>query len=57
MKDGHAKVQYVTVERQDGTETVIASGLKGGESVVIDGQFLLSDGVSVTTRRGKPAGS
>jgi multidrug efflux system membrane fusion protein len=57
VKDGHAKVQHVTVERQDGTETVIASGLNGGESVVIDGQLLLSDGVSVTTRGGKSAGS
>jgi len=57
VKDGHAKVQHVTVERQNGTETVIASGLKGGESVITDGQLLLTDGVRVTTRRGKAAGS
>ena len=37
VKDGVAKVQPVKVERQVGTESVIASGLNGGETVVTDG--------------------
>lgn len=55
VKDGVAKVQRVTVERQVGRETVIASGLNGGETVVIDGQLLLSDGKRVSVRPSKTA--
>src|SRR5512143_598060 len=57
VKDGVAKVQRVTIERQIGQETVIASGLNGGETVVIDGQLLLSDGTRVNPRPPKVAGS
>jgi membrane fusion protein, multidrug efflux system len=58
VKDGIAKVQHVKVERQMGLETVIASGLEGGETVVTEGQLLLSDGTRVNARAGKPtAGS
>ena len=58
LERGRAEVREAFDEhRASGTETVIASGLNGGESVVIDGQLLLSDGVSVTTRGGKSAGS
>jgi multidrug efflux system membrane fusion protein len=59
VKDGVAKVQPVTVERQAGAESVISSGLSGGETVVTDGQLLLSDGTRVNPRgQGKPqAGS
>ncbi|HTM74944.1 MAG TPA: efflux RND transporter periplasmic adaptor subunit, partial [Pseudolabrys sp.] len=57
VKDGIAKVQNVQVERQVGRETVIASGLSGGETVVIDGQLLLSDGTRVNPRPPKVAGS
>jgi RND family efflux transporter MFP subunit len=64
VKDGVAKVQPVKVERQAAGETVIASGLNGGETVVTDGQLLLSDGTRVESRRpkvpdsgDKPAGS
>jgi membrane fusion protein, multidrug efflux system len=58
VKDGIAKVQRVKVERQMGLETVIASGLEGGETVVTEGQLLLSDGTRVNPRAGKPtAGS
>jgi len=57
VKDGVAKVQHVTVERQVGTETVITSGLNGGETVVTDGQLLLSEGARVNPRPPKVAGS
>lgn len=50
VKDGVAKVQNVTVARQAGPEAVIASGLEGGETVVTDGQLLLSDGTRVNPR-------
>jgi membrane fusion protein, multidrug efflux system len=62
VKNGAAHVQHVTPERQVGAETVIASGLAGGETVVTDGQLLLSEGTKVNPRGtppggGKPAGS
>lgn len=57
IKDGVAKVQHVTVERQVGSESVITSGLNGGETVVTDGQLLLSNGTRVETRPPKVAGS
>jgi multidrug efflux system membrane fusion protein len=53
---GAAKVQPVTVERQFGELSVIAAGLKGGETVVTDGQLLLSNGTRVAPRGAKPAG-
>jgi RND family efflux transporter MFP subunit len=55
VKDGVAKVQQVTVERQVGAESVIAKGLSGGETVVTDGQLLLSDGTRVNPRPVKSA--
>lgn len=57
VKDGVAKVQNVQVERQVGRDTIIASGLSGGETVVTDGQLLLSDGTRVNPRPPKVAGS
>jgi RND family efflux transporter MFP subunit len=51
-----AKVEHVTTERQVNNETVIASGLKGGETVVVDGQLLLSNGTRVSPRQPKEAG-
>lgn len=56
VKDGAAKAQPVTVERTAGLEAVIAKGLEGGETVVTDGQMLLSDGTKVAPR-GPKAGS
>jgi len=57
VKDGVAKVQQVKVERQFGKEAAISSGLSGGETVVIDGQLLLSEGTRVNPRgAGAPAG-
>ena len=57
IKDGLAQVQTVKVERQIGTESVIASGLNGGETVVTEGQLLLSSGTRVNVRTPKVAGS
>ena len=57
IKDGVAQVQTVKVERQIGAESVIASGLNGGETVVTEGQLLLSSGTRVNVRTPKVAGS
>jgi multidrug efflux system membrane fusion protein len=57
INDAVAKVQPVTVERTVGDLSVIGSGLKGGETVVTDGQLLLSNGTRVNPRNAKAAGS
>jgi hypothetical protein len=57
INDAVAKVQPVTVERTVGELSVIGSGLKGGETVVTDGQLLLSNGTRVNPRNAKAAGS
>jgi RND family efflux transporter MFP subunit len=57
IENGTAKVRKVKVERQVGDETVIGEGLQGGETVVTDGQLLLSDGTRVDPRAPKTAGS
>src|SRR6266550_4273089 len=44
VKDGAAKVQPVKVDRTAQGMSVISEGLSGGESIVVDGQLLLSDG-------------
>lgn len=49
-----AKVQQVKVERTVGTNSVIGSGLGGGETVVTDGQLLLSNGTVVSQRNNAP---
>lgn len=56
VKDGAAKPQPVTVARTAGSDSVIEKGLEGGETVVTDGQMLLSDGTKVAPRVAK-AGS
>lgn len=53
VKDGIAKVQPVKVDRTFQGYSVIAEGLSGGESVVTDGQLLLSDGTRVEPRTRK----
>ena len=50
VKDGVAKVQPVKVDRTFQGMSVIAEGLSGDESVVVDGQLLLSDGSRVEPR-------
>ncbi len=54
VESATAKVRPVTVGRVIGSMSVIASGLNGGETVVTDGQLLLSDGSKVSTRDAKP---
>jgi RND family efflux transporter MFP subunit len=53
VKDGVAKVQPVKVDRTFQGISVIAEGLSGDESVVVDGQLLLSDGSRVEPRARK----
>src|SRR5262245_12340558 len=48
--DGAAKVQPVTVARAVAGESVIASGLTGGETIVTNGQLQLSNGTRVAIR-------
>lgn len=50
IDNGIAKLRHITTERQVGQETVVASGLKDGETVVVDGQMLLRDGARVEVR-------
>lgn len=57
INDNVAKVQPVKVERSVGNQSVIASGLNGGETVVTDGQLLLSNGTRVDPRAAQAAGS
>jgi len=54
VRDGVAIVVPVRVARVFGAESVLASGLEGGETVVINGQLLLSDGTKVAVRERKP---
>jgi membrane fusion protein, multidrug efflux system len=51
VDNGRAKVQPVTVERTVENQSVISKGLNGGETVVTDGQLLLSNGTRVNPRR------
>lgn len=53
VNDNVAKVQPVKVSRTIGTELIIESGLNGGETVVTDGQLLLSNGTQVNPRGAK----
>src|SRR3954463_4813819 len=53
VKDGAAKVQPVKVDRTAQGMSVILEGLAGDESVVVDGQLLLSDGTRVEARAKK----
>jgi RND family efflux transporter MFP subunit len=55
--DGKAHVQPVKVNRTFEGTAVIESGLNGTESVVTDGQLLLTEGVAVEPRPRKAAGA
>ena len=50
MKDGKAHVQPVEVSRTFKGTSAIASGLSGGEDIIVDGQLLLSEGTLVAPR-------
>jgi RND family efflux transporter MFP subunit len=54
VRNGVARVQPVHVARALDSETVIESGLDGGESVVTEGQLLLTDGTKVSVRGAAP---
>jgi membrane fusion protein, multidrug efflux system len=56
VENNVAKVRHIESARTVGSDTVVASGLKGGETVVVEGQLLLSDGTRVSPRAPKPAG-
>jgi multidrug efflux system membrane fusion protein len=52
IKDGKsAEVRPVTVKRTQGGESVIGSGLKAGDSVVVDGQLRLVNGAPVSVKQ------
>jgi RND family efflux transporter MFP subunit len=51
VQDNVAKVQKITVGRVVGTDSIIDSGLAGGETVVTNGHLLLTDGARVTVRK------
>ena len=50
VKNGTATVQPVKVARQFEGESVLESGLEGGETVVVEGQLRLTNGARVTPR-------
>lgn len=59
--EGVARARNVTVDRTVDGVTVLTAGLKGGETIVVDGQQLLADGSRVNLRApaapgGQPAG-
>jgi RND family efflux transporter MFP subunit len=56
VKDGVAAVQPVQVARTLNSDSILASGLAGGETVVTEGQLLLRNGSKVSARQVK-AGS
>jgi multidrug efflux system membrane fusion protein len=51
--EGIANVQPVTVARVFGSESVIGTGLAGGETVVTNGQLQLTNGTKVSARGAK----
>lgn len=53
VADGKAKVQPVTVVRTSAGTSIVSAGLNGGESVVTEGQLLLSEGTLVQPREPK----
>jgi len=53
VKDGAVSVQPVKVARTLEDETILESGLNGGEMVVTEGQLLLRNGTKVSTRQVK----
>jgi RND family efflux transporter MFP subunit len=53
VRDGKAHVQPVDVSRTFQGVSVVASGLSGGEDVIVDGQLLLSEGTPVAPHGSK----
>ena len=50
VNNGVATVQPVKVSRTQHNETILESGLSGGETVVTDGQLRLTNGARVAPR-------
>jgi multidrug efflux system membrane fusion protein len=51
VKDGNvAELRSITVNRTQGGETVVGSGLKAGDKVVVEGHLRLVDGAAVTQK-------
>ncbi|MEO7505858.1 MAG: efflux RND transporter periplasmic adaptor subunit, partial [Pyrinomonadaceae bacterium] len=48
VKDGRARLQYVTVDRQIGRDVVVSKGLSGDEQLVIEVPPTLTNGSQVT---------
>ena len=46
--DNTVELRHVSIDRQQGDETVITDGLKGGEEIVTEGQLRLTPGAHVT---------
>jgi len=57
VENGVAKLRPVTIDRTVDMQSVITNGLTGGETVVLDGQLTLVDGVRVAPRSGAKAGT
>jgi membrane fusion protein, multidrug efflux system len=55
VKDGIATVKPVKVARALATETILESGLEGGETIVTDGQLRLTNGTRVAPRPAGPS--
>jgi len=53
VRDGKAHVQPVNVSRTFQGMSAVATGLSGGEDVIVDGQLLLSEGTPVAPRAPK----
>ena len=53
VRDGKAQIQPVEVDRTFQGQSVITTGLSGGEDVVVDGQLLLTQGTQVEARNRK----
>lgn len=50
VKDDIATIKPVTIGRRNNTLAEVLDGIEAGDSVVVDGQFALRDGASVTVR-------
>ena len=57
VREGRARLQYVTVDRQIGRNVVISKGLQGDEQLVIEVPPTLTNGSQVTLGGGKGGGT
>jgi multidrug efflux system membrane fusion protein len=53
-KDNTVKSVPVDIGAVSGDDTVILTGLSGGERVVVEGQFQLEDGTKIEEKDAKP---